>query len=38
MKYANEDEIDWDEAKIVSDLTMIAIAGIQDPVRPEVII
>lgn len=32
-------EIDWeDEVEITKDLTCIAIVGIEDPVRPEVII
>ena len=30
-------ELDWeDEAAVVSNLTMLAIFGIEDPVRPEV--
>lgn len=32
-----EPEPDWDnEAEIVTDLTCIAVVGIEDPVRPEV--
>jgi P-type Ca2+ transporter type 2B len=35
VTYANAGDIDWDnEDSIVDDLTVIAIIGIQDPVRP----
>lgn len=36
VAYLHEGDIDWGENQMISGLTMIAIVGIQDPIRPEV--